>query len=157
MDENKYEEAVEEMVEEMTIEEKFEAAKKIECEILDAKIILCSRIDTYIDIRNIYKDYFGETPTFDTVMHYVELCKFICMKMREICGNFEFKDFVDADMEDPYLDLTRTVEECEDDRDCFEAMIRFNFVRPFGERALKLNRLVIEDIDAMEAAHPEDE
>ena len=157
MEEKKYEEAVEEMVDEMTIEEKFEAAKKIECEILDAKVILCDRIDTYIDLRNIYKDYFGETPTFDIVMHYVELCKFVCMKMREICGNFEFKDFVDENMADPYESLTRTIPECEDDIDCFEAMIRFNFVRPFGERALKLNRLVIEDMDAMEKAHPEDE
>ena len=148
-EEKTIEEQVEEKLDAMSIQEKFDAAKQIECEILDAKVILCDRIDTYIDLRNIYRDYYDKVPTYDTVMHYVELCKYICMKMREIAGNFEIDDFLKDEMEDPYQSLTRTIPDCEDEDECFEAMIRFNFIRPFAERALHLPQLVKQDVEEL--------
>lgn len=148
-EEKTIEEQVEEKLDAMSIQEKFDAAKQIECEILDAKIILCNRIDTYIDLRNIYKDYFGKTPTFEQVMKYVEICKYTCMKMREIAGEFEIETFLADEMDDPYESLTRTIDQCEDDEECFEALIRFNFVRPFGERALRLSQLVRQDVEEL--------
>ena len=122
--------------------------KEIELGILKTKRILVDRIDTHSDIRSFYHDYFGEYPEFIVVKDACDTIGDILDEMIKIVEGFTLEEFKVKEIEDPFANLLKTRLDVDNDDDAWMAQVRFNFIRPFGERVLRMHELVWEDCKA---------
>lgn len=136
------------------VREHFQEYLNVEKEMLKAKIIQAKRIDALTDIIQAFKDFYGVDGNGVRLCeckrlqhHGVEIYEQLLKRVE----NFTFEQFNVEGMEDPYIDLIPTADDCETMEQILEAYITFIFIRPFGERILQVNRKVLEDMASIQA------
>ena len=131
------------------IKSNFENWRKVELEKLDTQLFLCDRIDSYVDARKLWKEYFGDKPSFQEVNIVLDLCTEMVIGMIKRVKEVTWEEFVSEAEESIHDDLLMSVTDCNNDYDCFMAMIRFSSVRPYAENYLRARRLAREELDAL--------
>ena len=126
----------------------FKKYKEIELEVLKTKRILCDRVDTGVDLREYYRNFFGETPDFAEVKKMHTMVVNIVERMQTVVEGFEFEDFTKEVIKDPYASLLKNMDDIDTEKELFSASIAFNLVRPFAERILRVHELVLNDCEA---------
>lgn len=135
------------------IKKNFEDAKELEVYIMETQVKHSRRPDTYLNLRNAYKDFYGEYPTHGEVLTLMDKMTAIAEQMKEIVENWCYEQFaVEAeDFVDPYADLIKTVDDCKDQQEVFESLIIWHSIRPYGERAERLNNVILQSYDENQA------
>lgn len=137
----------------INIEEKFNEVKEMETFIMDNQIAISRRPDSYLKIRQSYKDFYGKYPTHGDTLAFMDKLTELAKSMKEIVQNWCYEQFaVEAkDFVDPYADLIRTVDDCKSQQEVFEALVFWATIRPYGERAERLNATILETYDSNRA------
>ncbi|WP_322154366.1 hypothetical protein [Paratractidigestivibacter sp.] len=131
------------------IKAKFEEAKQMELFIMDTQVKISRRPDTYLKLRQAAKDFYGEYPTHGETLTLMDKMTSVAEQMKEIVENWCYEQFaVEAeDFADPFADLIKNVDDCKDQEEVFESLVVWSSVRPFGERAERLNATVLDSYD----------
>lgn len=137
------------------VRDNFEAAKKIELEIIKTQVVVSKRIDMLVDLRDKSYDFFKEFLTLGQLDALDNELTSMYEDMVKVVENYEFDDFAKEGMADPFEHMVPNTKGVLNDKDLFERYIKFLCIRPFAERALKLNRLVLEEIEKAEADNGE--
>lgn len=137
------------------VRDNFEAAKKIELEIIKTQVIVSERIDMLVDLRDKSYSFFKEFLTLGQLDALDRELTSMYEDMVKIVEGYKFEDFAKEDMADPFEHMVPTTKSLLNEKDLFERYVKFLCIRPFAERALKLNRLVLEEIEKAEADNGE--
>lgn len=135
---------------EQRIRENWEQARSVELTIMETKLSNMHRVDNYMTMRDLRESYFeGEECTVGMVRGDIEFQANILSEVMEKFKALAFEDFGKEDFDDPYQDL---MADCgnEDEvvtwDDVYHELLKWQCIRPFGERLLNLNRLVAEGL-----------
>lgn len=130
--------------------ENWAQARSVELTIMETKLSNMHRVDNYMTMRDLRESYFeGEECTVAMVRGDIEFQANILSEVMEKFKALSFEDFGREDFEDPYQDL---MADCgnEDEvgtwEDVYRELLKWQCIRPFGERLLNLNRLVAEGL-----------
>lgn len=148
------------MAEKKTISEdlfdKISDARGVELTIMNTKLINLDRVDYYMYCRDLRQNFFnikGMIP-LPTIRKDVEYSKAILGKMIDMFKGMVPEDFAEEDFKDPYQDLfcdCSSSKQVVDDEDLFHELIKWQLIRPFGERLVNLHHLAMEEIRKDEA------
>lgn len=135
---------------EQRIRENWEQARSVELAIMETKLSNMHRVDSYMTMRDQRESYFeGEECTVAMVREDIEYQANILSEVMEKFKALSFEDFGKEDFKDPYQDLMADCgdkDEVADWVDMYHELLKWQCIRPFGERLLNLNRLVAEGL-----------
>lgn len=130
--------------------ENWEQARSVELTIMETKLSNMHRVDNYMTVRDLRESYFeGEECTVAMVRGDIEFQANILSEVMEKFKSLSFEDFGKEDFEDPYQDLMADCgngDEVVNWVDVYHELLKWQCIRPFGERLLNLNRLVAEGL-----------
>ena len=130
--------------------ENWEQARSVELAIMETKLSNMHRVDNYMTMRDLRESYFeGEECMVYMVRADIEYQANILSEVMEKFKALTFEDFGKEDFEDPYQDLMADCgnkDQVSDWEDVYHELLKWQCIRPFGERLLNLNRLVAEGL-----------
>lgn len=137
------------VAEERTPEEYFEEAKAGLDVIASAYIKNCMRIDNVFDMFLSLKSLDCCEINFIDAIVLSKGKRNIYETIKERINNFEYDDFTKEDMDDPFIDMLEYVDEKQPDhvRDAMFKLVKFNAVRPFGEKVEEMHMKILDKIE----------
>lgn len=131
------------------VKAKFEEAKEMEVFILENQVKIARRVDTYAKCQDNYFNFYGKRATHEQTLKMIDYLAATAEKMLEIVKGYCYEQFAVEPEEfvDPFAELIKSVDDCKDKAEVFEALNIWAMVRPYGERAERLNATVIESLD----------
>lgn len=130
--------------------ENWEQARSVELAIMETKLSNMHRVDNYMTMRDLRESYFeDEMCTVGMVRGDIEFQANILSEVMEKFKALSFEDFGKEDFEDPYQDLMADCgngDQVANWVDVYHELLKWQCIRPFGERLLNLNRLVAEGL-----------
>jgi len=127
------------------LQEHWNEYQRIEEQMLESMLDKAHRIDTYHDLREEYRAWYGSIPSHVEVLNLQGLVCDILEQMLGIVDGFTLEQFQADEIDDPYKDIcVRPRSGCTETQ-CFHAWILWQLVRPFGERVVALHGLVLRE------------
>lgn len=132
--------------EERTPEEYFNEAKAGLDTIISSYIKNCMRIDNVFDLYLAVKDI--SDITFPNAISLSNLKQKTYEEVRNRISSFKFDDFINEEMPDPFADMLEYIDGNEHDLyTAIEKLVKFNSVRPFGEKVEQLHYEILQKME----------
>lgn len=142
--------------------ERFEEAKQMEKNILEANRRLCTRVDYVLDLYSSYVELYGETAReFVSPKDFIQDAEMIQLLLDDVEAIIDAVTFDDISREedyDPFKYLIDEVAFLEGDKDSYDMvsmwmmLTKFRMIRPYGEHFQQIRQLVRNELHAIEAA-----
>ena len=131
----------------------FEKYIGIEKELVKTQIIVARRVDSLIEVRTAYDEFFGEKPTVEVAREYMEMGAQLYEEVLERINGLTYEDMVrDEEPTDILDDLYEHDMDAIPNWDAaFREFLRYQFVKPIAQNLLHDKRQCLADKEAYDA------
>ena len=126
---------------------------------LEAAVKQSERIDTWVSLREDFRNFVGRIPTFDEVQDLFHFEVHEVSKLYKRLEELKYTDLLDEDFTDwydGYIMAAKVAEEDPSDLNMFKSFLKFSTVRPWAEHVMQFREFFLEEWNKLKEEEPEE-
>lgn len=114
---------------------------------LKAQIIMANRVDNMANLRDLYKNFYGEYPSFKELKAMLELSIKTYEKILERFEGIDVEFLSNEELPDLFEDMIKKARKVTNDEDLLSELVIYLSVNPYANKLIQMHQLFREEME----------